>query len=453
VIQNWLGTDVSGSGALPNGTGIQLSGGANETAIGGIDYMSNRIAYNRDYGIHASSAMGAWIGGNEIHDNGADGVMLSHSDPASLDLGAQITLTKNSIYDNGGLGIQIDNPTVNFGIRPPTLRDVGRDYAAGTACPGCRVELFLAAPDPSGAGEGRGYLEATAALPDGTFYVSFPALEPCQQVTATATDTLGNTSTFSLLAEAGICIGMPLPFVVITIGLSGIGVALLAGLIGLASSSERRLNWKIGVWAIAGGFVGTGLILLLLAIPVIRVEWPMETQTIEAVQLPVCAQFLDGSRLSPPDGATYDSGTDVSIELSPQPDPPGSQLRWTLTLIGPGSKQLILSEMPVSAPLSELGFNPDDAGTYLWWVSAEQRDTGSDVWEPLCQDRTPRLFGLRTLQEVSAGQPPDTDVAPSAPAPTPAPAQGCWVWNANLQKNICTVPCPANAVPGGACAP
>lgn len=38
-------------------------------------------------------------------------------------------------------------------------------------------------------------------------------------------------------------------------------------------------------------------------------------------------------------------------------------------------------------------------------------------------------------------------------APSPVPqAQGCYVYDAN-QQQICTVPCPANAQPGGACTP
>jgi hypothetical protein len=37
--------------------------------------------------------------------------------------------------------------------------------------------------------------------------------------------------------------------------------------------------------------------------------------------------------------------------------------------------------------------------------------------------------------------------------PTSTPIQGCWVWNANLQQDVCTVPCPPNPQPGGACTP
>lgn len=43
--------------------------------------------------------------------------------------------------------------------------------------------------------------------------------------------------------------------------------------------------------------------------------------------------------------------------------------------------------------------------------------------------------------------------APPKPTPTQTPNQGCWVFMPNQQKNICTIPCPPNPVPGGVCAP
>ncbi len=42
--------------------------------------------------------------------------------------------------------------------------------------------------------------------------------------------------------------------------------------------------------------------------------------------------------------------------------------------------------------------------------------------------------------------------SPPTPIPTPEPIQGCYVYDPN-QQPICTVPCPPNAQPGGACTP
>jgi uncharacterized protein YgiM (DUF1202 family) len=43
--------------------------------------------------------------------------------------------------------------------------------------------------------------------------------------------------------------------------------------------------------------------------------------------------------------------------------------------------------------------------------------------------------------------------APPLPTPSPTPVPACWVWNPQLQQNVCTEPCPANAQPGGECSP
>jgi hypothetical protein len=43
--------------------------------------------------------------------------------------------------------------------------------------------------------------------------------------------------------------------------------------------------------------------------------------------------------------------------------------------------------------------------------------------------------------------------APPLPSPTPTQVQACWVWNPQVQQNVCTSPCPQGAQPGGACTP
>jgi CSLREA domain-containing protein len=35
----------------------------------------------------------------------------------------------------------------------------------------------------------------------------------------------------------------------------------------------------------------------------------------------------------------------------------------------------------------------------------------------------------------------------------PEPVAACWVWEPQIQQNVCTAPCPPNAQPGGACMP
>jgi hypothetical protein len=35
----------------------------------------------------------------------------------------------------------------------------------------------------------------------------------------------------------------------------------------------------------------------------------------------------------------------------------------------------------------------------------------------------------------------------------PEPVPACWVFDPQQQQNVCTVPCPPNAQPGGTCTP
>jgi hypothetical protein len=58
---------------------------------------------------------------------------------------------------------------------------------------------------------------------------------------------------------------------------------------------------------------------------------------------------------------------------------------------------------------------------------------------------------LRVLMDVD-GDPEDATVRGSAPLPGGG-EQGCWVKSATSEDPICTVPCPPNASPGGACTP
>jgi hypothetical protein len=83
-----------------------------------------------------------------------------------------------------------------------------------------------------------------------------------------------------------------------------------------------------------------------------------------------------------------------------------------------------------SAPI--VGRNAEDT----WWAIT------------IPERRQPCWVSGGTLQASGDLGPAQILAAP----PTPKP-EGCWVWNANLQQNLCVVPCPPNAQPGGACAP
>ncbi len=124
-------------------------------------------------------------------------------------------ITQNSIFLNDGLGIGFNcccgptqndpgdadvgsNTVLNFPELSSFLDLGGGSFTVdGTAPPDSTVELFGAAADPSGFGEGKVYLGSTTADPAGNFSLSQVLPAEYDAFTATATDGSGNTSEFS----------------------------------------------------------------------------------------------------------------------------------------------------------------------------------------------------------------------------------------------------------------
>jgi parallel beta-helix repeat protein len=184
---------VSGSGW----SGIHVAGSSTATVTG------NEVSGSVEHGIHWNNAVG-WVLGDTIYGNGGDGVAIRNNSYA--------TVSRCSIYENGGLGIDLgdDGVTPNDG---PTAPDTGPNDLlnfpvlgdpvvsgnaatfTGTALPGSTVEVFTAAPDPSDHGEGMTYLLSVPAHEvHGTFSFTVSLFD--LPVTATATDQYGNTSEF-----------------------------------------------------------------------------------------------------------------------------------------------------------------------------------------------------------------------------------------------------------------
>lgn len=162
--------------------------------------------------------------GNTIVANAGDGVQLAGE-------AAKNPITKNTIFDNGGLGINLVageenddgvsmNDMADTDTGPNGLQNFPIISAAessnttriqGTlhSMPDSAVTVdFYASPvaDASGFGEGERWLGAISLTTDATgtagFDTDFPTSAiPGQWVTATATDTDGNTSEFSLAYE------------------------------------------------------------------------------------------------------------------------------------------------------------------------------------------------------------------------------------------------------------
>jgi hypothetical protein len=221
IIGNFIGTDISGSIPLAQCCpGVRLADGSPRLFIGGTTAGErNVISGNPNGGIQvALAADNTFIGGNYIGTDASgqvalgngrsDGIVISqgthiivqgnriahHSPGAGITVSgyAGNTLRQNQIYDNQGGGINLSGGG-NAGVSAPVIASFSAIGVSGTACPGCEVEIFSDSD-----GEGRIFEGSTFADASGTFTFtkeSHYLVGP--NVTATATDTAGNTSEFS----------------------------------------------------------------------------------------------------------------------------------------------------------------------------------------------------------------------------------------------------------------
>lgn len=223
VIGNYIGTDKVGIRSLGNGQfGVSLYDAAGNIIGGEAEGEGNLISGNGMYGVYVSesSSFGNLIAGNRIGTNangtGAlpneSGVVVHHGATQNqigpgnvicynkmfgilLYLAETIgnTITRNSISMNGNDGITFVQGA-NRNMPPPDFQCTSTGVE-GTAQANAVVEIFS---DP--AGQGLTYEGSTTADDQGRF--SWTGTPGGPLVTATATDTEGNTSEFSTPVEA-----------------------------------------------------------------------------------------------------------------------------------------------------------------------------------------------------------------------------------------------------------
>jgi parallel beta-helix repeat protein len=186
------GVDVEGKGTQVQGNAIGLGAGGRAVANGGDGVLSNVV------GTVVGGAGGA---ANTIASNAGAGVRVG--------AGETTTVAENGIFDNGALGIDVDPPGVTAAGAPVLTSAVASGAAttiAGTLTSTANTTFtvrFSASPscDPSGFGEGKTPLGATAVRTDAAGRASFTAnVAPSAAggvATATATDSGGATSEFS----------------------------------------------------------------------------------------------------------------------------------------------------------------------------------------------------------------------------------------------------------------
>jgi hypothetical protein len=201
---NFIGTDKNGA-ALGNDDGVVISSGNDSTIGGAASGAGNRIANNDGDGVivFGGAAVGNTILSNLMFSNNNDGV-----DDLGIDL-ASDGVTANDTDDPDSASS--NNRRQNFPVITAAVKSQTSPFF--TAISGTlnsnpnqsfTIQCFLAAPDPSGHGEGQIPLGQTAATTNANgddnswSCPATPIPQVGQQVTATATNTAtGDTSEFS----------------------------------------------------------------------------------------------------------------------------------------------------------------------------------------------------------------------------------------------------------------
>ncbi|WP_406696167.1 hypothetical protein V5E97_34780 [Singulisphaera sp. Ch08] len=152
VSGNRIGTDVTGTAALPNfANGVLLRISASNNVIGagsdapGDAAEGNIIAFNPRAGvaITGASSTGNRISRNSIFANDALGIDLNADGVTPNDPGDEETGPNDLLNFPVLTSAQIEGPNL---------------ILEGFARPGSEIELFIADPDPTGFGEGKTYL-------------------------------------------------------------------------------------------------------------------------------------------------------------------------------------------------------------------------------------------------------------------------------------------------------
>ncbi|HUM46436.1 MAG TPA: PKD domain-containing protein [Chitinophagales bacterium] len=230
VNSNYIGVGTTGLAAQPNQYGVYGAGINNNIEIGGDSlYEVNLISGNINAGVYGilsnSSIQGNMIGLNLLGDalgNGTYGIYFTFGSSDNV-IGGDLfkeniiahngseaiafqnatcqrnTITKNRMYCNskisGSGGIKLNN--ANTSLAAPQLTIVTSAGLGGITIPNGTVEIFT--NDSCVWCEGSTYIGTATANANGVFAYSGTV---SGSVTATVTDSEGNTSAFSVCADS-----------------------------------------------------------------------------------------------------------------------------------------------------------------------------------------------------------------------------------------------------------
>ena len=206
VVQgNWIGTEPTATWAMGNGkAGIYLQSAGGNTLGGPAAGAGNVIAFNGAQGVGVASGDRANISANVIFDNGGPGIDLGADGPTTNHPGN--TVTGPNQWQN--------YPVLTNAFSEYATTQIGGNLNSRAAT-AYRLEFFSGPPGyglyPAPA---RVYLGATNVVTDANGNAAFNAVLPAavatgDWVTATATDTLGNTSEFATPTPATTGVSTP----------------------------------------------------------------------------------------------------------------------------------------------------------------------------------------------------------------------------------------------------
>ena len=286
---------------------------------------------------------------------------------------------------------------------------------SGTACPYCLVEVFVAEPDPSGAGEGKTYLTSVTADPQGLFTANFAPVGICQHLTATSTNSQDNTSEFAQNIQ-GNCIRIEPPF------LYPIWVFIITvfGALGIFVRRRRPdgTRYILPVSLALGALVGVGLIVLVGALPNVIVRFAPEQPVPYQGQLPDCTSYLDPSGFSPQDGAMLEPSGAILLAWTPSGDLPDGPIRWTVDLEQVGVDASTQDTEETSLPISTFGMTPTAGSSFEWTLHGKRWLPDNEIWLPFCSLGDPITFSI-VRPPTEEPTPEESEEAEPTPTVTP----------------------------------
>ena len=199
ILGNFIGASASGADAVANtGGGILITQNAHDNSVGAaVPGGGNLIAFNAADGVNILSGTNNAVRGNRMHSNaglaidlGPNGV--TENDATDADSGAN-QLQNFPMLASGTA--EVGSVSIQGGLASRPTTDYQIDFYVNGSC------------DPSGHGEGQAYLGSTSTRTDGAgkanFSVSLPVTINNRFLSATATDSFGNTSEMSPCLRAG----------------------------------------------------------------------------------------------------------------------------------------------------------------------------------------------------------------------------------------------------------